>query len=108
MRIMSPSFSGGIYLALSALMEDLKHQGKTLEEKDTHGLTNLQRFFLAYGNGWCTQIRPESVRTLVLTNPHSMPELRVNDVVSKMPEFQKAFGCKAGQPMVHATQCHIW
>jgi endothelin-converting enzyme/putative endopeptidase len=45
---------------------------------------------------------------MVLTNPHSMPELRVNNVLGNMPEFQKAFDCKAGQPMVHATRCRVW
>ena len=100
--------NGGLYLALSALTEDLKQQGKTLDDKDEHGLTTLQRFFIAYGNAWCDQIRPEAARTLILTNPHSVPFLRVNNVVSNMPEFQKAFGCKAGQAMVHATQCRVW
>ncbi len=100
--------NGGVYLALSALAEDLKQQGKTLEEKDAHGLTNLQRFFIAYGTAWCDQIRPEAARTMVLTNPHSMPELRVNNVVGNMPEFEKAFSCKAGQPMVHETKCRVW
>jgi endothelin-converting enzyme/putative endopeptidase len=100
--------NGGIYLALSALTEDLKQQGKTLDDKDAHGLTNLQRFFIAFGTIWCDQIRPEAGRTLVMTNPHSAPWLRVNNVVSNMPEFQKAFGCKAGQPLVHAAQCRVW
>jgi putative endopeptidase len=100
--------NGGINLALSALTEDLKQQGKTLEDKDAHGLTDLQRFFIAYGTAWCDQVRPELARTLILTNPHSIPELRVNNVVSNMPEFQKAFSCKDGQPMVHATRCHVW
>jgi endothelin-converting enzyme/putative endopeptidase len=100
--------NGGIYLALSALMEDLKQQGKTLEDKDAHGLTNLQRFFIAYGTSWCDQIRPEAARTLILTDPHSKPELRVNNVVSNMSEFQKAFACKADQAMVHATRCRVW
>lgn len=100
--------NGGIYLALSALIEDLKQQGKTLDDKDEHGLTNLQRFFIAYGNGWCEQVRPEAARTLILSNPHSIPTLRVNNVVSNMPEFQKAFGCKSGQPMAHAKQCRVW
>jgi endothelin-converting enzyme/putative endopeptidase len=100
--------NGGIYLALSALAQDLKEQGKSLEDKDDHGLTNLQRFFIAYGTAWCEEIRPELQRTLVLTNTHSLPELRVNNVLSNMPEFQKAFSCKAGQPMVHATHCRVW
>jgi putative endopeptidase len=100
--------NGGIHLALSALAFDLSRQGKSLDEKDDHGLTNLQRFFIAYGISWCDQIRPEAERTLILTNPHSIPELRVNNVVGNMPEFQQAFHCKAGQPEVHATQCRVW
>ena len=100
--------NGGLYLALSALSEDLKQQGKTLDDKDSHGLTNLQRFFIAYGTAWCDQIRPEAAKTLITTNPHSLPLLRVNNVVGNMPEFERAFSCKAGQPMVHATRCRVW
>ena len=95
-------------MALSALAEDLKQQGKTLDNTDAHGLTNLQRFFIAYATGWCDQIRPEAARTLIMTNPHSVPTLRVNNVVSNMPEFQKAFKCKTGQAMVHAPRCRVW
>jgi len=29
-------------------------------------------------------------------------------VVSNMPEFQSAFGCKAGDPMVRENACRIW
>jgi putative endopeptidase len=100
--------NGGIYLSLSALTQDLNQQGKTLNDKDEQGLTNLQRFFIAYGTAWCDTIRPELQRTLVLTDAHSLPELRVNNVVSNMPEFQKAFSCKAGQPMVHEIRCRVW
>ena len=100
--------NGGIYLALSALMADLKQQGKTLDDKDVHGLTNLQRFFIAYGSSWCDTFRPELIQTLVKIDPHSMPELRVNNVLSNMSEFQQAFSCKAGQPMVHETRCRVW
>jgi putative endopeptidase len=100
--------NGGIYLALSALTADLKAQGKTLEDKDEHGLTNLQRFFIAYGTSWCDTFRPELMQTLVKIDPHSMPVLRVNNVLANMPEFQQAFSCKAGQPMVHATRCRVW
>ncbi len=100
--------NGGLYLALSALREDLKQQGKSLDDKDASGLTNLQRFFIAFGSAWCSQLRPEAARTLILTNPHSVPELRTNNVVGNMPEFDQAFSCKPGQPMVHATQCRVW
>jgi endothelin-converting enzyme/putative endopeptidase len=48
------------------------------------------------------------MRTIILTNPHSMDMFRVNNVVGNMPEFAKAFSCKAGQPMVHAKSCRVW
>lgn len=100
--------NGGIYLALSALSEDLKEKSKTLSDKDEHGFSNLQRFFIAYGTAWCDTFRPELMKTLVKIDPHSMPEIRVNNVLANMPEFQKAFSCKAGQPMVHETRCRVW
>ena len=100
--------NGGIHLALMALEQDLARQNQTLETKGDDGLTNEQRFFIAYGDSWCEQIRPEAMRTIILTNPHSMPKYRVNNVVSNMPEFAKAFSCKSGKPMVHTTQCRVW
>jgi endothelin-converting enzyme/putative endopeptidase len=48
------------------------------------------------------------MRTVVLTNPHSIPKYRVNNVVANMPEFQQAFSCQTGTPMVRAKQCRVW
>ncbi len=42
------------------------------------------------------------------TDPHSLPRFRVNGIVQNMPEFQKAFACTAGKPMVAAPACRIW
>jgi endothelin-converting enzyme/putative endopeptidase len=51
---------------------------------------------------------PEVLRFLAQANPHSPDQLRINGVVSNMPEFQKAFNCKKGQPMVRDNRCHVW
>ena len=56
--------------------------------------------FLGWGQVWCENARPERARMLAQTNPHSPGHDRVNGVVSNMPEFQKAFSCKADAPMV--------
>ncbi|MGE5814538.1 MAG: M13-type metalloendopeptidase [Acidobacteriota bacterium] len=32
----------------------------------------------------------------------------MNGVVSNMPEFCKAFGCKAGDAMVREPGCRVW
>ena len=72
------------------------------------GLTAEQRFFVAWGQIWCQHDRPEVARLLAATDPHSPGRYRVNGVVANMPEFQKAFGCKAGDPMVNAPVCRVW
>ena len=100
--------NGGLHLALLALQSALAREGKSLDDKGPDGFTNLQRFFLSYGFTWCEQYRPELIRTLVLTNPHSYPKYRVNNVVSNMPEFKQAFGCHDGQKMVHQSFCRVW
>ena len=100
--------NGGIHLALLALEADLKKQGKSLDDKGPDGWTELQRFFLANAYSWCSNIRPEVTRLIVTTNPHSMPVFRIDNVVSNMPEFAGAFGCKAGQKMVRANACRVW
>jgi putative endopeptidase len=100
--------NGGIHLALSALNADLKGKGQSLDAKGEDGLTALQRFFLSYANIWCSNLRPELMRTILLTNPHPLDRYRVNDVVSNMPEFAKAFGCHKGQAMVRENACRVW
>ena len=100
--------NGGIHLALLALQNTLKQQGKTLDSPAEGGLTQLQSFFISYANIWCGEIRPEMIRTLVLTQGHSLDRYRVNNVIANMPEFAHAFGCHSGQPMVHANACRVW
>jgi endothelin-converting enzyme/putative endopeptidase len=100
--------NGGLRLAFMALNNKLQAENKSVDAKDADGWTPRQKFFLSYANSWCQQYRPELMRTLVLTNPHSIPKYRVNNVVSNMPEFQEAFSCKKGAPMVRANQCRVW
>jgi putative endopeptidase len=100
--------NGGVHLAFMALQDALAREGKSADEKGQGGFTPYQRFFLAYAFAWCDQYTPELTRTLVLTNPHSHPKYRVNNVVANMPEFRKAFSCHEGQKMVRANACRIW
>jgi putative endopeptidase len=100
--------NGGLHLALNALDADLKKQGKSLDDKGPDGWTYRQRFFLSYAYSWCSAVRPEVARMVVTTNPHSLPIFRIDNVVSNMPEFAQAFGCKAGQKMVRANACRVW
>jgi putative endopeptidase len=100
--------NGGARIALAAL-ERLIAEDKTGKEgQSIDGFTPEQRFFLGFGRVWCEKQRPEYLRMQVSTNSHSPGKYRVDGVVQNMPEFQKAWGCKAGQPMVAENACHVW
>jgi putative endopeptidase len=96
--------NGGARIALMALMDDLA--GKVQPKID--GFTPEQRFFLSFGQIWCSNEREEALRLQVQTDPHSPPKYRVNGVVVNMPEFQKAFSCKPGTPMAKPNACRVW
>ena len=95
---------GGTLLAYIAWKKQT--EGVTLTPAD--GLTPDQRYFVGMAQWACNNERPEDLRVSAITNPHSPGFARVNGVVSNMPEFQKAFSCKAGQPMVHTPTCRVW
>ncbi|MGA8490896.1 MAG: M13 family metallopeptidase [Terriglobales bacterium] len=95
---------GGVILAHMAWQEDTK--GQTLEPIE--GFTPEQRFFIAYGQSWCSNTRDETKRLRATIDPHSPDKYRANGVVSNLPEFQEAFHCKAGSPMVRENRCRVW
>jgi endothelin-converting enzyme/putative endopeptidase len=95
---------GGLILAYMAWKDDTK--GQNLQPID--GLTPEQRFFVGYGQSWCGESRDETKRLRATVDPHSPEKYRTNGVVSNMPEFQEAFHCKAGSPMVNQNRCRIW
>jgi len=100
--------NGGLRIAMMALEDTYKKAGKSIDEKGPDGWTPRQRFFLAHAFSWCGTWRPDFARMVITTNPHSLPEFRVNNVEANFPEFQQAFGCKAGQPMVRLKACRVW
>jgi predicted metalloendopeptidase len=100
--------NGGARIALAALEHMIADDKTGKEGQKIDGYTPEQRFFLGFGRVWCEKRRPEVARMRVLTDPHSPGKYRVNGVVQNMPEFQMAWGCKAGQPMVAENACHVW
>jgi putative endopeptidase len=98
--------NGGIHLAYMALMRDLAD--KTVPNSKIDDYTPEQRLFLGFAQVWCENGTDASARVRAQTDTHSPGQFRVNGVVQNMPEFQKAFSCKAGDPMVSANACRVW
>jgi len=100
--------NGGARIALMALEQMMAANPGSAAAQTIGGYTPQQRFFLGFGRAWCEKRRPEYSRMLVSVDPHSPGKYRVDGVVRNMPEFQKAFNCKAGQPMVPENACRVW
>jgi putative endopeptidase len=102
---------GGIKLAFLAYLDRAQKSGVDLNQKGSAeygGLTSEQQFFVAYGQNWCQNNRPENLRLRLQTDPHSPEEFRANGVVRNLPEFQRVFSCKTGQPMAPVNRCTVW
>jgi endothelin-converting enzyme/putative endopeptidase len=95
---------GGLILAWMAWKAETA--GKALAPRD--GLTPEQRFFIGYSQWACQNDRPENLRVKARTDPHSPAKYRVNGLMVNLPEFERAFSCRQGQPMVAAKRCRVW
>jgi putative endopeptidase len=89
------------YLALQKAQQ--KNPGRVID-----GLTPDQQFFVAWGQFRGDEIRPETQRVMVQSDPHPTGKYRVIGPLSNMPEFAKAFGCDANDAMVRANRCEVW
>ena len=95
---------GGLVLAWMAWKAETVNAKPQVRD----GFTPEQRFFVGYAQWACEHHRPEDLRARALTDAHSPGKYRVNGLVVNMPEFERAFSCKAGQPMVRENRCRVW
>jgi putative endopeptidase len=98
---------GGLTIAYYALKKSL--EGKPVPEK-IDGFTAEQRFFMSWAQGWRGNMRPEFLKNMVQTNPHSPGNFRGNGPLSNMQEFYDAFAIKEGDKMYRpkAERAEIW
>jgi len=98
---------GGLWLAWIAWQDKAQDEHVDMNAK-TDGYTPEQRFWIAYAQQWCTQTRPEQLRTQAQTDPHAPDEYRTNTVLTDLPEFAHSFNCKKTAPMVAPKPCRVW
>ncbi len=87
---------GGLAIAFDGLQLFYKENGKP---ENIGGFTPEQRFFLSWGTIWRTKYRDETLRTLVLTDPHSPSMYRANGPLMNFEPFYKAFNVVEGDKM---------
>lgn len=98
---------GGLTISYYALKKSM--EGKPTPEK-IDGFTAEQRFFMSWAQGWRGNMRPEYLKNMVQTNPHSPGNFRGNGPLSNMQEFYDAFAIKEGDKMYRpkTERAEIW
>lgn len=91
---------GGLELAHAALARARSRRATTCDD----GFTSDQRFYLSYALSWATNMRPEYAKLILQTDPHPLPEFRVNGPLANLPSFRAAFGLQPGEPMVRPDE----
>ena len=71
------------------------------------GFTQLQRLFLSYAQVWRNSTTPEAEKLQVQSDPHPPAHFRVIGPLGHLEEFQKAFGCKEGDPVFRPVDQRI-
>ncbi len=98
---------GGLWLAWLAWL-DQAHAAHVDMSAKMDGYTPDQRFWIAYAQQWCTQTRPEQLRTQAQSDPHAPDEYRTNSVLQDLPDFAKSFSCRKTDKMVSTDPCRVW
>ena len=98
--------NGGLNIAFRALQNAMKKN--PLPVKD--GFTPEQRFFLAWGRVWASNMTDEIVKYLLTVDVHSPNYARVNGALPMIDAWYTAFNVKKGDKMFvpKNKRAHIW
>jgi putative endopeptidase len=87
---------GGLEAAYAAYRRYVSRHG---EPAVIDGYTGDQRFFIAYAQSWQGKAREDSLRSQLLSDPHSPEEYRVNGIVRNFDAWYAAFAVKPGDKL---------
>ena len=99
--------NGGLNIAFRALENSMKT--KPLSDMDEF-FTPAQRFFLAWGRVWASNVAPQFVAYIVNSDVHSPSISRVNAALPMIDNWYKAFDIKEGDKLFvpQQSRAHIW
>ncbi len=103
---------GGLRVAYTAFLDSQKKKGVDINspEAKIDGFTPAQVFYMNYANLWAQNMREESIRSLTISDVHSLGKWRVNATLRNIVPFYDAFDVKEGDPMYlpEAERIIIW
>ena len=94
---------GGINIAYEAFTKTKQFK----EGKKIDGFTPAQRFFLGFAQLWRENILPERAAQLILIDPHSPGQHRVNGPLPNIDAWYDAFDVKPGDKLYKSPEQRI-
>src|SRR4051812_9148368 len=91
---------------LSAAFDAYRMSYGGKEAPSAKGLTDDQRFFVAFGQSWRGKMRPETLRIIVQTDGHSPDEYRA-DTVRNIDAWYTAFNVTPGKKLYLAPDARV-
>ena len=95
---------GGLNSAYDALQIHLAKEGRP---DNIDGFTPEQRFFLSWATIWRTKYRDETLRTQIMTDPHSPAMFRAVGPLENMNQFYEAFNIQEGDELWKAEEARV-
>jgi len=92
---------GGLSISLEAYRMSL--EGKP-EPENIDGLTDEQRFFMAFAQVWRGKIRDKALIRLCQENVHPWGKFRTNGAPFNVPEFYEAFDISPDDPLYRSEE----
>jgi len=71
-------------------------------------VTDIQLFWIAYGQVWCSKYRPKALTMQLRNDPHSPGKFRTWGPAQNSQDFANAFKCPAGSKMAPKKKCTLW
>lgn len=84
---------GGLSIALEALKKEIKLFNKNKQKNE------LKEFFISYAVSWRTKDEKKRVLQNIITDVHSPPEFRVNNIINQFDEWYEVFDIKKEDTM---------
>jgi putative endopeptidase len=94
---------GGVVMGFEAFKKTKQYKTKEV----VGGLTPEKRYFLAYSYAWMVNATQKSLLQQVMMDVHAPARYRVNGPLANVPEFQKAFNIKPGNPMYQPDSLRV-
>ncbi|XP_042886214.1 endothelin-converting enzyme homolog isoform X2 [Penaeus japonicus] len=100
--------NGGTRAAWLAYKNRVESSGERLRLPGLESYSQDQLFFISFGQLWCSQFTPWSLKFLLSTDVHIPGAFRIKGVLQNLREFSHAFECGGNSTFNPERKCQLW